>query len=289
MRPAGAAAALAALLALAGAAPAQAACEAGATPRGIVLFEGSIDGRLAAMTLAFEGRRARGRYFYGRTPVDVPVEGELQGGGALALVQKDARGAVRARFALFFPDTDPDDGRALDPCSFVMGTWSIKDDRDVYPVQFAREAELPGASPGHQYAAAGAEETVVDRAALAFWLAVKADDRARVAAALRYPIEVAIDGRRQSLAAPKDFLDRYDRILTPPWREALLHRIPHGMFANARGVMLGQGEAWFDAGGKVIALNPVADWDERSEVLWLRKHGMLASDPAPQQEAVTGR
>ena len=61
---------------------------------------------------------------------------------------------------------------------------------------------------------------------------------------------------------PEEILKDYDWIITPQIRRAILAQRPDGLFRNAHGAMVGNGEVWFDAawtGGRwvylIIAVN----------------------------------
>lgn len=96
--------------------------------------------------------------------------------------------------------------------------------------------------------------------------AVAAGDEDRVAAMVAYPLEVTVDGRRVALPSPERFVERYDQLLTPGVEAAIAGQRYATLFANADGVMIGDGEVWFsgvcgDAGCaevsvKIIAIQP---------------------------------
>ena len=108
----------------------------------------------------------------------------------------------------------------------------------------------------HRYGAIGvADDEVVHRRSQAFWKAVKTGDRATVAGLVQYPIFVQVDGRRTRLADPAALLAVYDKVFTPAFRDAIARGLPRNMFVRGEGAMLGDGQVWFGASGKVIALN----------------------------------
>ena len=99
------------------------------------------------------------------------------------------------------------------------------------------------------------DDEVVHRGAARFWRAVKAGDRATVAAQLRYPAAVSVGGKPRRLRGPKDLLAVYDQVFTPDFTAAILDGMSRNMFVRDEGAMLGNGWAWFGADGKVTALN----------------------------------
>lgn len=77
--------------------------------------------------------------------------------------------------------------------------------------------------------------------------AVAAHDRAAVAALVRYPIEVGRGRTRATVAAPAEFVARYDRIITPAIAAVIAQQQWDTLFVNAQGVMLGDGQVWLAA------------------------------------------
>jgi len=84
--------------------------------------------------------------------------------------------------------------------------------------------------------------------------AVRADDRAAVVALVAFPLRVNSGGRsrlyRHAAAIRRD----YDAIFTPRVRTAILGQRFDRLFGRDQGVMIGDGEVWFD---HVSASGPV--------------------------------
>jgi hypothetical protein len=57
------------------------------------------------------------------------------------------------------------------------------------------------------------------------------------------------------LKGPDELLVRYEVIFTPKYREAIAKGLPRNMFVRDEGAMLGSGEVWFGADGRVTALS----------------------------------
>ena len=114
----------------------------------------------------------------------------------------------------------------------------------------------------NRYAALGVDDPEkLHRNVQAFWLAVRRNDRKAVAALIRYPIRIdAVAGRRRYAAARKLPPD-YEMIFTPAFREAIAGDLPRNMFVRSEGAMLGSGQIWFGADGRVTALsNYLGEW-----------------------------
>jgi hypothetical protein len=248
---------LCAALCGAGVPAADAAC-ARNEPGWVWNYEGTLGGRYRVrMSLVFAGDRLDGVYFYATQLRDIRVTGRIESGTRVVLDEQDARGAVVARFTGEFPTRDPS-GRFGDSelaCEVIVGRWARIGASESLPFHLSMEGGTAG-SLGHRYGAIGVrDDEVVHRGAARFWRAVQADDRATVAAQLRYPVTVLLDGRSLRLQNPPQLLARYDAIFTPRFRAAIAAGLPRNMFVRDEGAMLGSGAVWFGADGKVVALN----------------------------------
>jgi hypothetical protein len=169
----------------------------------------------------------------------------------------DAAGKVTGRIDARFVTRDPK-GRYGDSelaCEVIVGTWSKPDGTGAMTIYLSMEGGTAG-SLTRRYGAIGVkDDEVVHRGAQRFWRAVSSDERATVAASLRYPIRVMLGGKVVRLAGPDDLLARYDAIFTPAYREAIGKALPRNMFVRDQGAMLGSGEVWFGADGRVTALS----------------------------------
>jgi len=79
-----------------------------------------------------------------------------------------------------------------------------------------------------------------------FQQAVAAGDREDVAAFVRYPIVVTIDGHRRTIRSARTFLDRYDEIMTPDIVAAVAGQRYADLAVGRDGVRFGQGEVLID-------------------------------------------
>jgi hypothetical protein len=96
--------------------------------------------------------------------------------------------------------------------------------------------------------------------------AVAADDRARVAAMVSYPLKTSIHGHGVRLGATQQFLSHYDELLPAATRALIGAQSYEQLFVNGQGVMIGSGQLWFSGVCsdalcsrrriKIIAFNP---------------------------------
>jgi hypothetical protein len=79
-----------------------------------------------------------------------------------------------------------------------------------------------------------------------FQQAVAEGHRQDVAAFVRFPIRVAIGGRRVTIRSAEGFLDRYDEIMTPDIVEAVTGQAYGDLSVSADGIAFGDGQVVID-------------------------------------------
>lgn len=79
-----------------------------------------------------------------------------------------------------------------------------------------------------------------------FQAAVKAHDRTAVAAAVRYPIGVEINGKATTIKSANQFVENYDAIMTKEITDAVVNQKLDDLFVNWKGIMFGDGQIWID-------------------------------------------
>lgn len=75
--------------------------------------------------------------------------------------------------------------------------------------------------------------------------AVRASDKDRIAAMVRYPLRVNTKRGHRSVRTRAEFLKDYDRIFNGAVRASVVSQSPDCLFANWQGVMIGGGGVWF--------------------------------------------
>jgi hypothetical protein len=89
--------------------------------------------------------------------------------------------------------------------------------------------------------------------------AVKAQDKRKVAEMIRYPLLVNMLRGHRQIRTSAQLIAEYDRLFTPSIRKVIEEQSPRCLFANWQGVMIGDGEAWFEeqptGGMKIKTLN----------------------------------
>lgn len=95
---------------------------------------------------------------------------------------------------------------------------------------------------------------------VALQAAVKAHDKAAVAAMVDYPIEVHVGGHKVKIHDPAHFEKDYAQIMTQKIVDAVGKQTYPTLFARDQGVMIGDGEVWFSGVGasghvRITAIN----------------------------------
>jgi hypothetical protein len=76
--------------------------------------------------------------------------------------------------------------------------------------------------------------------------AVKAQDKQRVAGMVHYPLLVNMSKGHKQIKTTTQLMAEYDRLFTASMRKAIEEQTAACLFANWQGVMIGDGEVWFE-------------------------------------------
>jgi hypothetical protein len=76
--------------------------------------------------------------------------------------------------------------------------------------------------------------------------AVKAQDKRKVAAMVRYPVLINMAKGHRQIRTDAQFVAEYDRLFTTALRKVIEEQRPECLFANWQGIMIGDGEVWFE-------------------------------------------
>ncbi|SRR5581483_1752759 len=220
-------------------------------------YDGTVGPYRARFELTQRDGNVTGYYFYVSHLKDIRLIGTITDSKQIRLEELDAAGQPVAEISGEFQDKDPRGKLQGDlTCDIIAGSWQNADGSKKLPVYLRFAGGLPDPH-GHRYEVAGADDDeAIDRAAERFRKAVIAGDKETVTSLIRYPISVYVNQKKITIENRKQLMTNYDAIFTPGYRKAIEDAIPRDMFARDAGIMLGErGEVWFDAEGRVIALN----------------------------------
>ena len=221
-------------------------------------YEGHIAGQhRIRMTLVFGQGEITGVYFYASQLKDIALRGRMLDATRVVLEELDAAGQPTARFEAEFPEAAPQSrfGSSALQCEVILGTWRKVGGDTALPVLLEMDGGTAG-SVKSRYGAIGVRDAeTLHRNAQAFWRAVQRDDRRTAARLIRYPIRVDTTAGLRRYTAAEQLLADYELIFTAGFRQAIAQGLPRNMFVRDQGAMLGHGQVWFGADGRVTALN----------------------------------
>lgn len=222
-------------------------------------YTGSINEKPASIgiTLVYSGNSIEGVFFYTDKPNELKINGCLEKDRNFTLYAYHENDERLAVIQGEFPEVDPlggYNGGKLER-SVIIGTWENELTGDNYSI-YLRLDHAVGGTLEHQYKVAGAtDDKIIDKAAQDFLNAVASNDKEFVTEMIEYPIWVTISGTQKEIKNQDEFLAYYEKIFTDEFKTKLALMRPKHMFAKWSGIMLGHGEIWFNAYGKIIAIN----------------------------------
>jgi hypothetical protein len=77
--------------------------------------------------------------------------------------------------------------------------------------------------------------------------AVAGNDKKTVASLVDYPFKARINGKAVTIRDAAHFVADYDKVVTAKVKEAIAKQTYTTLFANWQGVMIGDGEVWFNS------------------------------------------
>jgi hypothetical protein len=220
-------------------------------------YVGQIAEKRVKMTLILSGEEVTGQYFYTTLLHDISLQGRIKDGKDISLDELSADGKVVAQFNGHFADATTHkegvDGKL--ECDVIAGYWRKKGHSKKRSVYLSLESITAGTLTSRYLGAGAQDDDLVNREAYRFWLAVKQNNMKAVASQIAYPLEYTMNEQKKKCRTAAEFMADYDVVITKKFREEIIKATPHNMFSNDQGVMLGNGEVWFNSSGKVVALN----------------------------------
>jgi hypothetical protein len=111
-----------------------------------------------------------------------------------------------------------------------------------------------------KYSAAGIDnDAAVERFLHDLQEAVSKNQRAKVTSMIAYPIKVGVGRHREVIRKKSEMLKKYDSVFNQKVKEALGKQKVSELFVNGQGVMVGDGEIWFNqmAGSENIRITAI--------------------------------
>jgi hypothetical protein len=74
---------------------------------------------------------------------------------------------------------------------------------------------------------------------------VKSDDKKQLSLLVRYPVHIYDGNHKSMVRTPAEFIRQYPSIMSPDLKRAIIAQSPECLFATGQGVMIGDGNLWF--------------------------------------------
>lgn len=213
------------------------------------------------IALAYSGSNIEGRFFYTDQYKDksdeMKVSGCLEKGRDFTLNIYGTDDTVSAVVHGQFPETDPRGAYQGDTLhgEVLIGMWEDHSATTSFEI-YLRYNHANAGTLDHEYEMAGAkDDEIIDKAAQDLLSAVAKDDKESVARLMAYPIVAVLDGERKQITNKEEFVLNYEKIFTDEFKAILAQARPHHLDAKWEGIMLGYGDIWFNADGKVVVIN----------------------------------
>ena len=139
-------------------------------------------------------------------------------------------------------------------------TGTYKNTKDQSETEFHLTLSHSVGSPLEgRYPLVNADAADVENFARQIKLNIVEDKRQEFADLINYPINVTINNKKISINSSEEFIQHYNDIITSDFRNKLSDSYTKYLFSNSMGVMLGDGEIWFDKfhdqGFRIYAIN----------------------------------
>jgi hypothetical protein len=227
--------------------------EARAQSRWLNDFEGTVGTAKIGLTLVskeisgFErGDNVGCSYFYVSQLKDIKLNCSIDIAGNFVFKELDEKGKVRAVFKGKFLKNEQ---------GMAEGTWTRTGGTRSLPFRM-RQQQGVSSEDGNRYSQIDAADgTKFEDQVRDFRASVLKGEKQKVAAQIRYPISVTVNGKRVKVRNKAAMLQYYDRVFDKGFVMALDKTVPHNMFCKYTGAMLGNGVVWFWGDGRVIGIN----------------------------------
>lgn len=218
----------------------------------------TIQSQATSLSGALPAGPLKGEYFYVAYLTDIPFEGEIGDDRSITIYELGDNNKRTAIIKGQFSETDPQHhfaSKAKLESEVIIGTWSRLDGSGILPVYLCSQSDT-FADIEHRYIDAGVQDDkALENKVRAFRNAVLSGDKLAVSSMINYPITITLDNKHRVIDNSDGLLKDFSRIFNARFVRSIKDAVPHNMFARYDGVMLGNGEVWFDADGKVKALN----------------------------------
>jgi len=210
------------------------------------------------MSLFMQDARLQGNYFYVKNLKDITLSAQGVTERDITLDEHDSSGNLQGTFRLRFVETDPElkSDKPL-TVDILRGDWVRADGKLDLPVRLSLQysCNMVGSQRYGYGVVGGTSDELVEKNVQGFYFAVLRGDKEEAAKFVSFPLSFALNKQSKTIYNRAAFLRYYDQIFTKAFQAKIAKGIPHHMFANWQGIMIGNGEVWFDENGKARHFN----------------------------------
>jgi hypothetical protein len=174
-------------------------------------------------------------YFYVKHLQDISLKLKKRDGRNISFDEYDNSGKLVGTFNLRFLEHDPKkhfSGSSDLNQEVLAGSWNPANGKSHYPVYLLMQDSVESTGNGGRCYLDGQAYQQLQEKIQKFYVAVMRDD---------------------TKTLKRDFYFSIPE--SPHWKKLFAEAVPHDLFCNYQGYMLGSGIVWFDSSGKVIAVN----------------------------------
>jgi hypothetical protein len=200
--------------------------------KGYYDYQGTINNNISIqMSIYPLGKDIVGSYFYDSQRKEIKLKGKA-GTEDIVLHEYDDTGKNTGIFKGTMKTVDK-----------IEGTWISADNKTNYPFTLSLKSNLPGVEYGKRYSIAVGTET--DQNVENFVAKIQGyivnNNKKQLAEQVKYPINVKINNKVTEIQNTDDFIENYDKIINPSFKQVIGNAFTKYMFANWKGVMFGTG------------------------------------------------
>ncbi|MDO0823874.1 hypothetical protein [Desulfosporosinus nitroreducens] len=197
--------------------------------KGYYDYQGNINNNIPVqMSIYPLGNDIVGSYFYEKQRKEIELKGKA-GENIMILFEYDDTGKNTGIFQ-----------GTMETVDRIAGTWTSPDGKKSYPFALALKSILPGVEYGKRYRVTENDQEVED-----FLNEIQgyilSGNKAKLAEQIVYPIYVKVDGEVTKLQNNDDFIQNYDQIFYPEFKQVVSNAFTKYLFANSQGIMFGEG------------------------------------------------
>ncbi|WP_147385615.1 hypothetical protein [Oleomonas cavernae] len=203
-------------------------------------YKGTLGGKNIGLSITTENQNyavdysniVEIHYFYTQYLQDIPLQLKSKQGRYISLEEYDRQGKLVGTFNLTFAIQDPQKHFSSKEdlnAEVLVGTWDRADGKENYPVYLIIDDMVSGDGKGGRCNLDGQGYSRLQEKVKRFHTAAVNGD-------------VKILEEEFSFSLPE----------SPEWRAEIAKAVPHDLFCNYQGYMLGSGIMWFDGDGNII-------------------------------------